>query len=194
MATQGRFTADFKAKLALGALRGDKTIQEIAAKHKVHPNQVSTWKRQTANGRALPPSQRLEKSSACQSALNLDPLSASNIDPSCGIEEVVPVVHRGDPRGFVSRFSVTRSEDAWGVPVDPPGQPGRRCARADLRAVLEAPALVSGLQDVAVVGQTVEQGGCHFRVNEDLWPFLEGQVCCDDYRGSLVEPADEMEQ
>ncbi len=37
----------------------------------------------------------------CQSALNLDPLSASNIDPSCGGEEVVPVVHRGDPRGFV---------------------------------------------------------------------------------------------
>ena len=39
--------------------------------------------------------------SACQSALNIDPLSASNIDPSCGREEVVPVVHRGDPRGFV---------------------------------------------------------------------------------------------
>ena len=37
----------------------------------------------------------------CQSALNIDPLSASNIDPSCGREEVVPVVHRGDPRGFV---------------------------------------------------------------------------------------------
>ena len=37
----------------------------------------------------------------CQSALNFDPLSASNIDPSCGREEVVQVVHRGDPRGFV---------------------------------------------------------------------------------------------
>ncbi len=37
----------------------------------------------------------------CQSALNFDPLSASNIDPSCVVEEVVPVVHRGDPRGFV---------------------------------------------------------------------------------------------
>ena len=29
--------------------------------------------------------------SVCQSALNIDPLSASNIDPSCVIEEVVPV-------------------------------------------------------------------------------------------------------
>ena len=32
------------------ALRGDKTIQEIATKHKVHPNQVSTWKRQAIDG------------------------------------------------------------------------------------------------------------------------------------------------
>ena len=45
-----RFTADFKARVALDALRGDRTIQEIAAKHKVHPNQVSTWKRQAVDG------------------------------------------------------------------------------------------------------------------------------------------------
>ncbi len=38
------------AKVALEALRGDRTIQEIAAKHKVHPNQVSTWKRQAMDG------------------------------------------------------------------------------------------------------------------------------------------------
>ena len=31
------------------ALRGDKTVQEIAPKHKVQPNQVSTWKRQAIN-------------------------------------------------------------------------------------------------------------------------------------------------
>lgn len=37
----------------------------------------------------------------CQSALNFDPLSACNIDPLFGRVEVVPVVHRGDPRGFV---------------------------------------------------------------------------------------------
>jgi transposase-like protein len=50
MTTRRGFTADFKAKVALEALRGDKTIQEIAAKHKVHPNQVSTWKRQAVDG------------------------------------------------------------------------------------------------------------------------------------------------
>jgi transposase-like protein len=36
--------------VALEALRGDKTIQEISSKHKVHPNQVSTWKRQAMDG------------------------------------------------------------------------------------------------------------------------------------------------
>ena len=50
MSTRRRFTAAFKARVALDALRGDKTIQEIAAKHKVHPNQVSTWKRQAVDG------------------------------------------------------------------------------------------------------------------------------------------------
>ena len=50
MTTRRRFTPDFKAKVALEALRGDMTIQEIAARHKVHPNQVSTWKRQAMDG------------------------------------------------------------------------------------------------------------------------------------------------
>ena len=40
-----RFTADFKKRVALEALRGDRTVQAIAAKHEVHPNQVGTWKR-----------------------------------------------------------------------------------------------------------------------------------------------------
>lgn len=50
MTTRRRFTSDFKGRVALEALRGDKSIQEIAARHKVHPNQVSTWKRQAIEG------------------------------------------------------------------------------------------------------------------------------------------------
>ena len=38
MTTRRRFTGEFKARVALEALRGDKTVQEIASKHKVHPN------------------------------------------------------------------------------------------------------------------------------------------------------------
>ncbi|MGB7010154.1 MAG: IS3 family transposase [Pseudolabrys sp.] len=50
MTTRRRFTGEFKARVAVEALRGDKTVQEIASKHKVHPNQVSTWKRQAIEG------------------------------------------------------------------------------------------------------------------------------------------------
>ena len=50
MTTRRRFRAEFKSRVALEALRGDKTVQEIAAHHKVHPNQVSTWKRQAVDG------------------------------------------------------------------------------------------------------------------------------------------------
>ena len=36
-----RFSGELKAKVALEALRGDRTLQEIASQHQVHPNQVS---------------------------------------------------------------------------------------------------------------------------------------------------------
>ena len=52
MAKRRKFTDQFKAKVALEALRGGKTIQEIAAKQQLHPNQVSTWKRQAVEGMA----------------------------------------------------------------------------------------------------------------------------------------------
>ena len=50
MSKRRRFSGDLKAKIALEALRGDRTLQEIASKRQVHPNQVSTWKRQAIDG------------------------------------------------------------------------------------------------------------------------------------------------
>jgi putative transposase len=41
-----RFTPDFKFRVALEAAKGQQTIGELAAKHSVHPNQISQWKRQ----------------------------------------------------------------------------------------------------------------------------------------------------
>ena len=45
------FSKEFKAKVALEALREESTIQEIAVKHGVHPNQISQWKAQAIAGR-----------------------------------------------------------------------------------------------------------------------------------------------
>ena len=45
-----------------------------------------------------------------------------------------------------------------------------------------------------MMGETVEQGGGHLGVAEDRWPFAEGEVGGDDDRGSLVEPAHEVEE
>ena len=61
-------------------------------------------------------------------------------------------------------------------------------------AVLEAPALVAGLDDVAVMGEAVEQRGGHLGIAEDARPFAEGEIGGDDDRGALVEPADQVEQ
>jgi transposase-like protein len=41
-----RFPADVKAKVALEAVRGLKTVPEIASYYKVHPTQISKWKKE----------------------------------------------------------------------------------------------------------------------------------------------------
>ena len=52
MTKRRNFSDQFKAAVALEALRGDKTVQEIAAKRQLHPTQVSTLKRQAIEGMA----------------------------------------------------------------------------------------------------------------------------------------------
>lgn len=39
-------SAAFKAKVALAAVKADKTIAELAGEYEVHPNQITQWKRQ----------------------------------------------------------------------------------------------------------------------------------------------------
>ena len=40
----------FKAKVALAAIRGEKTMSELAEQFDVHPNQISTWREQLLQG------------------------------------------------------------------------------------------------------------------------------------------------
>lgn len=44
--TRRRFSAEFKAKVALEAIKNERTANEIASAHGIHPNQLTQWKRQ----------------------------------------------------------------------------------------------------------------------------------------------------
>jgi len=44
------FSADVKAKVALEAIKGHRTIAELAQKHRLHPTQINLWKKQLLEG------------------------------------------------------------------------------------------------------------------------------------------------
>jgi transposase-like protein len=44
--TRRKFSGDFKAKVALEAIKAQETINQIATRHEVHPHQVTQWKQQ----------------------------------------------------------------------------------------------------------------------------------------------------
>ena len=41
-----QYSADLKAKIAIEAVKGQRTIQEIASHYSIHPSQVTQWKKQ----------------------------------------------------------------------------------------------------------------------------------------------------
>ena len=47
-----QYSADWKAKVALEAIKGQRTVQEIASHYEVHPTLVTHWKKQLLEGAA----------------------------------------------------------------------------------------------------------------------------------------------
>ena len=46
MKQRRKFTDEFKAKVAIEAIKGDKTARELAQEYEVHINQITLWKKQ----------------------------------------------------------------------------------------------------------------------------------------------------
>ena len=46
MGKHRKFSPELKAKIAVEALKGQRTVQEIASNYSVHPNQVTNWRKQ----------------------------------------------------------------------------------------------------------------------------------------------------
>lgn len=64
-----RHSAEFKARVALEAIRGERTLAEIGAKHGIHLTMVAAWKRAAIDGMAATFSPKAATSAASEADL-----------------------------------------------------------------------------------------------------------------------------
>lgn len=63
-----RYSAEFKAKVALEAIKGEQTLAELATRFSLHPNMITNWKRQAINNMANAFDSRSEKNNSINDA------------------------------------------------------------------------------------------------------------------------------
>ena len=51
--TRKRYSAEFKSKVALEAIKGEQTLAELAAKYEIHHTMIAQWKRQAIEGMSV---------------------------------------------------------------------------------------------------------------------------------------------
>ncbi len=56
-----RYAAEFKAKVALEAIKGEQTLAELAARYNLHPNMITNWKRQAIDNMAEASSSKADR-------------------------------------------------------------------------------------------------------------------------------------
>ena len=68
MSKRRTFSAEFKARVAMEALSGAHTMAELAAKHDVHPNMISQWKRTARQNMATLFDKKTDRTEAARQA------------------------------------------------------------------------------------------------------------------------------
>lgn len=69
--TRRKFSGLFKVKVAIAAIKEQNTLQELASKFELHPNQISSWKREFLDNADLAFSSKSEKK---DTTLDTEPL------------------------------------------------------------------------------------------------------------------------
>ena len=63
-----RYSAEFKAKVALEAIKGEQTMSELATRFSLHPNMITNWKRQAINNMSNAFDSKFEKNNSLNDA------------------------------------------------------------------------------------------------------------------------------
>ena len=74
--TRKRYSADFKAKVALEAIKGEQTLAELVAKYAIHHTMIAQWKRQAIEGMAVTFSGKSAEPDAAASGADVEKLHA----------------------------------------------------------------------------------------------------------------------